>query len=88
MPLLASPHGQNPPQRAHLRRLQAIDTVVGRRKEYVRMNRGKRPFEGWGLEEWIGGTVVFAIAAGIAITIWPGWPAIHGWVAVPMLGLW
>ena len=52
------------------------------------MNRGKRPFEGWGLEEWIGGSVVFAIAAGIAITIWPGWAAIHSWVGVPMVGLW
>ena len=37
------------------------------------MEQAKRPFQGWGLEEWIGATVVVAIAAAIAITIWPGW---------------
>lgn len=44
------------------------------------MHEGKRPFRGWTLEQWIGAAVVFAIAAGITITIWPGWAAVGGWL--------
>jgi hypothetical protein len=44
------------------------------------MDHGKHPIRSWGLEEWIGATVVFAIAAGIALTIWPGWATVGGWL--------
>jgi hypothetical protein len=44
------------------------------------MKRAKRPFEGWGLEEWIGGTVVFVIGATIVLTIWPGWATFNIWL--------
>jgi hypothetical protein len=40
----------------------------------------KHPFRDWGLEEWIGASVVFAIAAGIAVTAWRGWPAVAAWL--------
>jgi hypothetical protein len=40
----------------------------------------KHPLRDWGLEEWIGASVVFAIAAAIAITAWQGWPAVRGWL--------
>jgi hypothetical protein len=65
-----------------LKQVQAHTGAVvaaGRRKE-LEMDRGKQSFRGWGLEEWIGASVVLAIAAGIAITIWPGWTAVGGWL--------
>jgi membrane protein YdbS with pleckstrin-like domain len=43
------------------------------------MDRGKG-YRDWGLEEWIGASVVLAIAVAVAITSWLGWGTVSRWL--------
>jgi hypothetical protein len=48
------------------------------------MNHWNNPPTSWGAEELFGASIVIALFASIALSFWPGWPAIHAWLTLPL----